>query len=60
MFIDAEWSWQKVIIACMPFKEQQTGENLKEFLKKETDALELGDAIIKVFVTLPKTYLLAG
>ena len=34
--------------------------NLKELLKKETNAMELGDKIIKVFVTDTDSDILAG
>ena len=60
MFIDASWRWQKIVVACRPFKDQHSGENLRATLKKESDSLELPESVIKVYVTDTASDILAG
>ena len=60
MFIDASWRWQKIVVACRPFEEQHTGINLRNTLKKESDALDIPEDVVKVFVTDTAPDIMAG
>ena len=60
MFIDASWRWQKITVACLPFKEQHNGENLRRTLQEESDKLELDDNVVKVYVTDTASDVMAG
>jgi hypothetical protein len=60
LFIDSSWRWQKITVACHPFEEKHSGENLRKMLKEESDALELGEDVIKVYVTDTASDIVAG
>ena len=59
-FIDSSWRWQKIVVACRPFDDRHSGENIKNVLSEESNALDLDDSIIKVFVSDTASDMVAG
>ena len=50
-FIDQEWQLRRLTLACCPFEQRHTGNNIQAVLEEEVTKIKLGPYVAKTIVT---------